>query len=214
MGKLIDSLLSGSSGRVGRVVVANMFGNEILKHRPRRRQTAPTPKQLLIQERMKSSYAFLTPYKEFAKNYFGVRIGMKSPYNLAMTNVMNAFKLDFTLMQITPAYSEIEFAKGPLVGAVPTGLVSTTPLTFTLQWYNNSGSDPLRETDQVQLLYMAAGESKPVLMENVGVRLDTTVDIPVPPNLQGKTVHVWLAFLQDDLTTVSLSSYAGSVVII
>ena len=51
-------------------------------------------------------------------------------------------------------------------------------------------------------------------MENVAVRLDTTVDIPVPPNLQGKTVHIWLAFLQDDLTTVSLSSYAGSVVII
>lgn len=213
MGKLIDSLLAGSSGRVGRVVVANMFGNDILKQRPRRKQKAPTEKQLLIQERMKRSYAFLSPYKEFAKNYFGVRIGMKSPYNLAMTNVMNAFKLDFTLMEIIPVYSEIEFAKGQLLGAVPTGLSSATPLTFTLVWYNNSGSVPLRETDQVQILYIAEGESKSVLMENVALRIDTTTDIPVPPNLQGKTVHVWMAFLEDTLTNVSISSYAGSVLI-
>ena len=213
MGKLIDSLLAGSSGRVGRVVVANMFGNDILKHRPRRKQSAPSAKQLLIQERMKKSYNFIAPYKEFAKRYFGVRIGMKSPYNLAITNVLKAFKLDFTLLTITPAYSEIEFAKGQLLGAVPTGLTSTTSLTFTLVWFNNSGSVPVRETDQLQVLYMAEGEPKPVLMENIAVRADATVDIPLPPNLQGKTVHVWMAFLDDDFTNVSLSSYAGNVLI-
>jgi hypothetical protein len=127
--------------------------------------------------------------------------------------VLNAFKLDFTLLTITPAYSEIEFAKGQLLGAVPTGLTSTTSLTFTLVWFNNSGSVPVRETDQLQVLYMAEGEPKPVLMENIAVRADATVDIPLPPNLQGKTVHVWMAFLDDDFTNVSLSSYAGNVLI-
>ncbi|WHF51448.1 DUF6266 family protein [Chryseobacterium gotjawalense] len=213
MGKLIDSLLAGSSGRVGRVVVANMFGNDILKHRPRRKQKTPTAKQLLIQDRMKKSYAFMGPYKEFAKRHYGVRIGMKSPYNLAMTNVMNAFKLDFILLEITPAYSEIEFAKGPLTGAIPTGLTSDTPSTFTLVWYDNSGSVPLREIDQLQVLFIAEGESKPIFMENVAMRADTTIDIQVPPNLQGKTVHVWMAFLEDDFSRVSTSSYAGNVLI-
>lgn len=213
MGKLIDSLLAGSSGRVGRVVVANMFGNDILKHRPRRKQSAPSAKQLLIQERMKKSYIFITAYKEFAKRYYGVRIGMKSPYILAITNVLNAFKIDFNTLEITPTYSEIEFAKGPLLGAIPTGLASTTPSTFTLTWYENSGSDPLREIDQLQLLYIAEGESKPVLMQNVALRAGATVEIPVAPNLQGKTVHVWMAFREDDLTSVSMSSYAGNILI-
>jgi hypothetical protein len=35
MGKLIDSPLEGSSGRVGRFVVANVGGVEIIRRRPR-----------------------------------------------------------------------------------------------------------------------------------------------------------------------------------
>ena len=213
MGKLIDSLLSGSSGTVGRLVVANVSGNEILRARPRKRTKEASAKQLLIQSRMKKSYDFMLPYKEFAKLYFGMRSGMKSPYNQAMTNVLNAFKLDFLLNTITLAHSEIEFARGSLLGAVPTGLASATPLTLTLTWFENSGGDPLRETDTLQLLYMAEGESKPVFMENVATRVDATIDIPVPPNFQAKTVHVWLCFRAADLKLVSSSSYAGTVVI-
>ena len=36
MGKVTDSLISGSSGRTGRVVVANVNGIEILKIRPKK----------------------------------------------------------------------------------------------------------------------------------------------------------------------------------
>ena len=214
MGKLLDSLLSGSSGTVGRLVVANVSGKEILRSRPQRRTKAGSIKQLLIQSRMKKSYDFILPYKEFAKVYFGLRSGLKSPYNQAITNVLNAFKLDFVLNVITPVYSEIEFARGPLLSAIPSGLTSLNPLTFTLNWFQNSGGDLLRETDLVQLLFIAEGEAKPVFMENVALRLDATVEIPLPPNFFGKTVHVWLAFRSDDLTLVSLSSYAGSVLIV
>ncbi|KEY18792.1 DUF6266 family protein [Kaistella antarctica] len=213
MGKLIDSLLSGSSGTVGRLVVANVSGNEILRARPRKRTKAATAKQLLIQSRMTKSYDFMLPYKEFAKIYFGTRSGMKSPFNQAMTNVLYAFKLDYVLNVITPTYSEIEFARGSLLGAVPTGLTAATPLTFDLTWFENSNADPLRETDAVQLLYIAEGDSKPTFMENVAVRLAATVTIPLAPSFQGKTLHVWLAFRSADLKLVSLSSYAGTVLI-
>lgn len=213
MGKLNDSLLSGSSGRVGRLVVANVSGNEILRVRPRKSLKQPTAKQLLIQLRMKKSYDFLLPYKEFAKEYYGQRVGMKSPYNQAMTNVLNAFKLDYVLNVITPVYSEIEFARGALMGAVPTGLTSPLPLSMNLTWFENSGGEPIREADQVQLLFLADGDLKPVFMENVALRLDGTVDIPLPPNFQTKTLHVWLCFRSADLASVSLSAYAGTVVI-
>lgn len=42
MGKLYDSLLSGTSGRTGRIVVANVFGNEITRIRPKKRTSKPT----------------------------------------------------------------------------------------------------------------------------------------------------------------------------
>ena len=65
----------------------------------------------------------------------------------------------------------------------------------------------------VQLLYIADGESKPVFMENVALRVDGTLEIPVPPNFAGQTIHVWFAFRSDDLALVSPSSYAGTVLI-
>ena len=42
MGKIYDSLLSGSSGRTGRVVIANINGHEISRIRPRKRTKTPT----------------------------------------------------------------------------------------------------------------------------------------------------------------------------
>ncbi|MFA7448726.1 MAG: DUF6266 family protein [Weeksellaceae bacterium] len=214
MGKLYDSLLSGSSGKIGRVVVANLYGTEVLRKRPRRRTSEPTAKQNLVQQRMISSYDFLNPYKEIAKTYYGNRVGMKSPYNLAMTNVLKAFKLDFITMEINPVYSEIEFTKGPLMAPLPTGLTSTVASTFTIDWFDNSGGDPTREMDRLFVLFKAEDETKPILMENMATRVDATFDIPVPTAMVGKTVHVWITFISDDLTQAATSAYAGNVVIV
>lgn len=214
MGRLYDSLMSGSSGKVGRVVVANLYGTEVLRKRPRRRTSEPTAKQKLVQQRMIASYDFLNPYKEIAKTYYGNRVGMKSPYNLAMTNILKAFKLDFITMEINPVYSEIEFTKGPLMAPLPTGLTSTVANTFTIDWFDNSGGDPTREMDRLFVLFKAEDETKPILMENMATRVDATFDIPVPTAMVGKTVHVWITFISDDLTQAATSAYAGNVVIV
>ena len=213
MGKLNDSLLSGSSGRTGRLVVANVAGLEILKHRPRRRQATTNPRQLLIQQRMKVAYSFLTSYKHFATLYFGRKIGMRSQYNLAMANVLTAFKLDYTLMQIIPTYSEIAFARGTRHQAIATGLVSSAPNSFELQWMDNSGGNPLLQSDMAQILYAAEGENTSVFLGDIATRLETSYTASLTPDWSGKTVHVWLAFLAADGSAVSNSVYAGSVVI-
>ena len=213
MGKLVDSLLSGSTGTIGRLVVANVSGTEILRARPRKRTAQPSVNQLLVQQRMTMAYDFLLPYKEFAKKYFGTRIGMRSPYNQAMTNLLSAFKLDFALSTVTPTYSEIEFARGSLLGIIPNGLTAPAALSIKIDWFDNGGGDPLLKTDRLQVLFVAAGETRPTFMQNLTDRSSGTVDIALPPNFQGKTVHVWLAFQSADLSSVSLSSYAGSTLI-
>ena len=214
MGKLTDSLLSGSSGRTGRLVVANVSGTEILRARPRKRSGEPSLKQALVQNRMKKCYDFISPYKSYAKEYFGKRVGMRSSYNQAMTNLLDAFKLDFTLNTITPAFAEIDFARGSLLAAIPTALTAPVLGSFTVDWFDNSGGVAVRETDQLQLLYYAENEKKPVFLENSGERNDLTIVIPVAPNLQGKTLHVWIAFRSLDLLDTSTSSYVGSVVLL
>ena len=214
MGKLTDSLLSGSSGRTGRLVVANVSGTEILRSRPRKRSGDPSPNQLLVQNRMIKCYDFISPYKAYAKKYFGKRVEMRSQYNQAMTNLLDAFKLDFLLHTITPVFAEIEFARGNLLAAIPTVLTAPAVGSFTVEWFDNSGGIVERETDQLQLLYYAENEKKPVFLENSGERNDLTYTVPVAPNLQGKTLHVWIAFRTLDLVETSTSSYVGSVVLL
>lgn len=211
MAKLNDSLLSGSSGRTGRLVVANVSGTEILRVRPRKKNTQPSPKQALIQERMKKCYDFILPYKAYASAYFGHRQGMRSCYNLAITNLLNAFKLDFQTMTITPDFPEIEFSYGSLLAAIPTGLSSAAATTLSVEWYNNAAGDPDRLADQLQLLYFEETQKSPVFLGNMGERADASMTVTVPPYLSGKTVHVWIAFLSQDGMEVSLSTYVGSV---
>src|SRR5690606_8470187 len=177
MSKLTDSLLSGSSGRVGRVVVTNVSGTEILRHRPKRSSKPPTPKQLLIQSRFVRCSEFIESYKSFAKKHFGQRFGLKSPFNHAITNLLNSHKLDYDTMDMTTEYSEIEFSKGSLLEPFPTGLSSPDPMSLEITWADNSAGDAERGTDKAQILYVVENARKSNFASNVATRSEGTVTL-------------------------------------
>lgn len=211
MGKLYDSLLSGTSGRTGRIVVANVYGNEYTKIRPRKRTSPPTAKQKLIQDRMKDCAAFMLSYRSYACNYFGHRIGVKSPYNLAMTNLISHFNIDYLTSAITPYYPGILFSKGSLIAPVadPLGLPKADALQVS--WQDNSGGNVLRQADLAQILIAADQELNTLFIENAAKREDMTYTVNLPLHMQGKMLHVWLAFKNEDESNASNSLYLGSI---
>lgn len=211
MGKLYDSLLSGTSGRTGRIVVANVYGHEFTKIRPRKRTSAPTPKQKLIQDRMTECATFMQSYRGYACNFFGNRIGMKSSYNLAMTNLMSNFNIDYVASTITPNYPGILFSKGNLLSAVANPISLPTATTLEISWQDNSGGNADRQNDQAQILVAAENENNTLFIENAVIRKDVTYTVNLPVHLQGKTLHVWLAFKNQDETNASNSLYLGSI---
>ncbi|MPT31120.1 MAG: hypothetical protein E2600_05505 [Chryseobacterium sp.] len=209
MGKLYDSLLSGTSGRTGRIVVANVYGNEITRTRPRKRNAQPTAKQLLIQNRMKRCAEFMQSYKGYACRHFGNRSGMRSCYNLAMTNLMENFKIDYAASSITPDYPALAFSKGVLLAAIPLSIkLSGDKLDIT--WQDNSAGNVDRENDLAQILLAAEGENFTFFIENAAIRSEATYSAIVPINFQEKTLHVWMAFRSNDEQTVSSSQYIGT----
>lgn len=214
MSRLTDSLLSGSRGRIGRLVVANVYGTEILRQRPKRSSKPATPKQLLVQNRMKQCADFISGYRDFAKVYFGQRIGLRSPFTLAMTNLMENFQLNFATMTISPNYPLVQFAKGMLLGPVPTMISSPAAATLKVDWSDNSAGNAIRADDQLQLLYLPEGDRKTVFLQNLAARSAGTFTVNVPTYLTGKTLHVWMAFLSTDGLTVSDSAYMGTTVIV
>lgn len=212
MGKINDSLLSGTSGRTGRIVVANVFGNEISKVRPRKSTKKPSLKQYMIQQRMKKCAEFMTSYRSFACSHYGRRVGMASCYNLAMTNLLSNFVINYVNQSFNINYSAISFAKGNLLGII--GATFSMPSTDTLEinWQNNAGAISERENDWLQVLIGIENQPNTIFLENVAVRSRETYTAIIPPIQSGSTVHLWLSFRSEINNDVSNSLYAGSLV--
>ena len=213
MGKVTDSILGGTRGRTGRVVIANVFGTEISRIRPKKSEKPATPKQALVQERMRLSALFISGYKSFAIKYFGERSGLKSRYNLAMTNILNAYQIDFVGLTIERMFENIIFSKGDLPEVPLNNFTSAAAATFTVTWEDNSDGTDALATDEICLLYCAAGNNKPKLLRNIATRIDGTVTVNLLPKFVGKTVHVWLGLINVEGTRVSISEYVGNVVV-
>ncbi|MDK7675613.1 DUF6266 family protein [Weeksella virosa] len=212
MGKINDSLLSGTSGRTGRIVVANVFGNEISKIRPRKRTKKPSQKQALIQLRMKKCAEFMASYRSFACSHYGKRVGMNSCYNLAMTNLLENFSIDYDTQTFNINYPTIYFAKGNLMGII--GVTFNMPSNDTLEinWQNNAGSITERENDWLQVLIATEGEANTIFLENAAKRSAETFTAIIPSIQSGKTIHLWLSFRSEDNSEVANSFYAGTLI--
>ncbi|MFC0345935.1 DUF6266 family protein [Epilithonimonas hispanica] len=214
MSKLDDSLLSGSRGRTGRLVVANVNGIEVLKIRPKKSGKQSSLKQDLVKKRMKDTYTFMGAYKAFASQFFGHHFGMTSQFNQAMANLLLAFKLDYLQNQINISYNEIQFAKGNLLEPIPTAIASPVAQQLSLEWYNNSAGNLDRESDLAQILCAIEGEANTIFFQTQIKRSETETTLTLPPNASGKEVHVYIAFCDNLLTQVSNSVYVGSVTLL
>jgi len=211
MGKLYDSLLSGTSGRTGRIVVANVFGNEITRIRPKKRTSPPTAKQLMVQNRMKRCAEFMQSYKAYACRHFGNRSGMKSIYILAMTNLMENFKINYIDSIITPDYTAISFSRGNLLAPVPLTLNLASASTLEISWQDNAAGNADRKDDFAQILLAAESENLSFFVENAAKRSDASYTVNLPVNFQTKPLHIWMAFRTEDGDMVSNSQYAGRI---
>lgn len=95
MARVYDSLLSGTSGKIGRLIAVNRYGKEYIRFHLAHLRKAPSQKQQLLQQRMKNAVTFMDSYKSYACKFFGQRVGGKTRYNQAMTNLLNSLVLDF-----------------------------------------------------------------------------------------------------------------------
>lgn len=214
MGKITDSIISGTSGRTGRIVVANIGGYEISRIRPKKSSKAPSPKQELIKERFNKSILFLRSYKEFAKKFYGHKVGLKSTYNNALGSILNAITCDMDALTLIPNYELINFSKGIGVSPQPTAISSPDPLTIQIDWENNAEGTSDEEDYLVILLAEDQQlETSTLFYKTSNKRMDETATLTLLPRYQNKDMHVWIAFVNSDDLYASNSIYIGSITI-
>lgn len=214
MGKITDSLLSGTRGRTGRIVVSNIQGHEISRMRPRKTARTATPKQQLVKERFNFAVKFIQGYKTVVKEYYGKRVGLKSPYNVAMSNLLKSIKLDVTDLTFSVNHEEIMFTKGNLLEPQPSSITSDDPLTVNVNWMNNS-TDTLDENDILYVMYAEENQDKllSTVVKTTALRKDESVAFQLLPKFQGVDLHIWVSFVNPILQEASNSIYLGLVTV-
>ena len=214
MGKITDSLLSGTRGRTGRIVVSNIQGHEISRMRPRKTARTATPKQQLVKERFNFAVKFIQGYKTVVKEYYGKRVGLKSPYNVAMSNLLKSIKLDVTDLTFSVNHEEIMFTKGNLLEPQPSSITSDDPLTVNVNWMDNS-TDTLDENDNLYVMYAEENQDKllSTVVKTTALRKDESVAFQLLPKFQGVDLHIWVSFVNPILLEASNSIYLGLVTV-
>ncbi|MBF0596814.1 MAG: hypothetical protein KBT36_04360 [Kurthia sp.] len=214
MGKITDSLLSGTRGRTGRIVVSNIQGHEISRMRPRKTARTATPKQQLVKERFNFAVKFIQGYKTVVKEYYGKRVGLKSPYNVAMSNLLKSIKLDVTDLTFSVNHEEIMFTKGNLLEPQPSSITSDDPLTVNVNWMDNS-TDTLDENDILYVMYAEENQDKllSTVVKTTALRKDESVAFQLLPKFQGVDLHIWVSFVNPILQEASNSIYLGLVTV-
>lgn len=214
MGRVTDSIIAGTTGRTGRVVVANIDGIEISRIRPKRTSKPISAKQNLVQQRFNQAITFISSYKEYAKRFYGTRAKMKSSYNQAMGSVMKGLTLDMDNLTIIPFYNRIQFSKG--IGIKPLPMAISSPEAFKIQidWDNNaSGADAENDYLVILLAEDVELDSETIFLEPVVQRKDLTYEFSLLPRYQNKEMHVWMAFVNEDNLFASNSTYIGAVLV-
>lgn len=212
MGKVTDSLISGSSGRTGRVVVANVNGIEILKIRPKKSSKPSSDKQNLIKDRFNKSIFFMESYKEYAKQFFGTKKGLASRYNQAAGVVLKALECDMDNYTITPNYAKIQFSKGIGLRPQPTAISSPQALKIQIDWEDNSLGGPSQDDQLVVLVAEDQNlEAETLFYYTQTTRGEQTHQITLLPRYQNKEMHLWIAFVDTNEMYASNSIYIGSI---
>lgn len=212
MGKINDSIISGTSGRTGRIVVANVNGYEISRIRPKKSSKPPTPKQNLVKDRFNKSILFVKSYREYAKQFYGQKLGLKSPYNAALSNVLTALECDMDTLTLIPHYDQIHFSKGNGLDPQPTAISSPAQFTIQIDWENNANGSSAEE-DLLMILLAEDNQlsANTLFFSTSTTRLEETKQITLLPRYQGKDMHVWIAFLDADNRFASNSIYIGEI---
>ncbi|MGJ7033236.1 DUF6266 family protein [Niabella hirudinis] len=208
MGRVTNSILSGTSGRTGRIIIANVHGVEISRIRPVKRSSSTDP-QIAHRELFSFAVAFLALYKSFARLFFGKRKGLITPYNQAQANVME--NIQFSGRDVVINYNQVLISKGNLLEMIPGSISAGAAQAVTVTWVNNAPPASSNENDLCSVFIYMPARRDGQFFSGVAARLAGTATVNMLPLYAGEEVHVWATFTDEGATAACNSKYMGSV---
>lgn len=211
MGRIRKGANGGFSGKAGSVVGSRWRDIDYIRGLPKLSNKPKSEKQLEQQARFTLAINVLLPVKKQLDIGFGkIRQGRTTSYNIALKHM-----LDYAIVGIYPVleidYPKIAFSQGRLSGVLGTSVLAE-PGKIKLSWSTDVNRSTALPGDLMTILVYEPESNEYVIGPPDVTRSASTVDITMPSDWVGLTVHVYLYLVSED-QVVSNSSYAGSVIV-
>lgn len=212
MGKIVQGILGGVSGKVGNVIGSSWKGIDYLRIMPSSVANPQTDAQLAQRQKMSVTMRFLQPLSQFLRTGYKAFAVQMSGINAAMSyNIKNA--LTGTYPNIAVDYTNALVARGTLPSALNQVASSTVAGTVKFDWEDNSGEVGASALDKTLLVVYNPTQNQAVTVNELAERGDATQTVTVPDSFSGDLCECYMAFITADGVTVSNSAFCGAVTV-
>ncbi len=213
MGKIAQGILGGLSGKVGNVIGGSWKGINYIRIKPASVANPRTQGQVNQRTKFSSVLEFLKPMGEFIKVGYKTTTIKQTAFNAAMSyNLKNA--ITGTAPNFSVDYPNALVSKGSLPGVVNgNAAAGAGSREVDVTWDDNSTLSDASAFDLSLILIYNPVKNQAVYTVAGPSRSDGSETLTLPADFIGDTVYAYLGFISQDSTTVSNSSYLGSLTI-
>jgi len=198
-------------GKIGNIVAYELNGQQVIRTLPKKRTAPPTPKEVLNRLKFEASQNWLRPltdflrigFKDYQPTYEGfVAAKSYNQKNAMAYNSVSGFYID-------PSLALVSFGSQILPAEASADAKPNQEITF-----NWSTEIPSAYNDQTMLIAYDIENKKLRYHTAAAPRNAGTATLKLGKRDQGKTFHLYLAFIADDRSEKSNSMYLGNVVVL
>ena len=212
MGKLLQGILGGVSGKIGNVVGSSWKGIPVIKAKPLSVANPRTAGQVEQRSKMSNIVAFSKPLlSTLIKPLWDRFASQMSGYNAFIAENIDLFENEMP----SPA-SDLVISSGKMSPTAITSFSVDTGAEFvSVEWKNDSGEGLKLVSDEAYVLVVNETKKETIISSAEVARENAAITpVPVPEGWSVNDVcHVYLAFRRADGTVVSDTAYDTTTVI-
>lgn len=213
MGTIRKGILGGFSGTVGTVVGANWRGMDVIRSRPKKSGSNPTPQQLLQREKFALAIKFQNALRTMQKRLYGDNAGVKSRVNMAASQLLREVVTDVN-GEVMLRMDKVQITKGELTGFQDVEVTAAAGEILNFTWIDNSSQMMANVTDIFSCAIYREEVGDFHVQEGPEVRTTALAEVALPAEWAGATVHVYAFFQNAEQDLACNSVYLGTATLI
>lgn len=156
---------------------------------------------------------WLNPLRELIWIGFQVFTGAKTPMNGAVSLMLKEAVTGNNRENYAIDFAKVILSRGELMISLIKQILVLSDQVLRIEWQSPSASVFCKPDDKVNIVVYNELKQQFVIFKNVAKRVDEQVDLQLPDNFAGDTLHLWMHYVNAKGDAVSTSIYVRQDVV-